>query len=135
MILIALLTALTDQLAKLVLTGRGRPVISNLGIAFGLLPSPWWGRISLIIIGLMIIWIIKDSQFFNLKLKIGLGLVLGGGLANLVDRWRFGLVRDYLVFRHLPAFNLADLAIVIGVGLIIWQEILVEKVIIRCKPP
>ncbi len=53
---------------------------------------------------------------------IGLSLILGGALGNLVDRLRVGYVVDFLDFywrnHHWPAFNLADSSICIGVGLL-----------------
>jgi signal peptidase II len=45
-------------------------------------------------------------------------LVLGGAVGNLVDRLRFGYVVDFLDFRVFPVFNVADTAIVTGVGLL-----------------
>jgi signal peptidase II len=58
-------------------------------------------------------------------LKWGLPLALGGAMGNLVDRIRYGYVIDFIdVFmksggheRHWPTFNVADIAIVVGVGL------------------
>ncbi|WP_165847749.1 signal peptidase II [Ammonifex thiophilus] len=50
----------------------------------------------------------------------GLGLFLGGTLGNLVDRVRFGYVVDFIDLRFWPVFNLADVAIVTGMGLILW---------------
>ena len=49
-------------------------------------------------------------------LPVALGLVLGGSLANLLDRVRLGHVTDFLDFRFWPAFNLADVFIVVGVA-------------------
>ncbi len=55
------------------------------------------------------------------RLSWGLALVFGGALGNLVDRFRFGEVVDFLDFYvgrwHWPAFNVADSAITVGVGL------------------
>jgi signal peptidase II len=58
-------------------------------------------------------------------LRWGLPLALGGALGNLVDRIRYGYVIDFIDFylksggreRHWPTFNVADVAIVVGVGL------------------
>ena len=49
-------------------------------------------------------------------LPVALGLVLGGSIANLLDRVRLGHVTDFLDFRFWPAFNLADVFIVVGVA-------------------
>ncbi|MDH5298804.1 MAG: signal peptidase II, partial [Desulfobulbaceae bacterium] len=51
----------------------------------------------------------------------GIGLISGGAVGNLIDRLRFGAVIDFLDFYfktyHWPAFNVADSAITVGVGL------------------
>ncbi len=61
--------------------------------------------------------------------RVALGLIAGGALGNLIDRLRFGWVVDFLDFYlgqyHWPAFNLADAAILSGVGLFLltaWRE-------------
>ncbi len=59
-------------------------------------------------------------------LQVGLHLILGGAIGNLVDRFRFKYVVDFLDFylswggreHHWPAFNIADSAICIGIGLL-----------------
>lgn len=61
----------------------------------------------------------------------GLGLVIGGAFANAVDRMRYGAVLDFLDFHafgyHWPAFNLADAAITVGVGLILIDALLERR--------
>jgi signal peptidase II len=58
-------------------------------------------------------------------LQVGLHLILGGAIGNLVDRFRFGYVVDFLDFyvreHHWPAFNVADSAICIGIGLLFFD--------------
>jgi len=55
----------------------------------------------------------------------GLALILGGALGNLIDRFRYGQVVDFLDFHaagwHWPAFNVADSAITIGAVLLILE--------------
>ena len=57
-----------------------------------------------------------------------IGLIAGGAVGNLIDRLRFGSVVDFLDFYvgdyHWPAFNVADSAITIGVGLFILGSML-----------
>ena len=51
---------------------------------------------------------------------VGAALFLGGTLGNLWDRVQTGLVIDFFDFRVWPVFNVADIAICVGVGLILW---------------
>lgn len=59
--------------------------------------------------------------------KIGMGLIIGGAIGNLIDRWQYGAVVDFIhVFYgnwHFPIFNVADTALSFGVGLLILQGI------------
>ncbi len=63
--------------------------------------------------------------------KLPLAFIIGGALGNLIDRIRFGAVIDFLDFHvgdiHWPAFNVADIFIVIGVGLFIINSIFRKK--------
>ncbi|MCL2017212.1 MAG: signal peptidase II [Alphaproteobacteria bacterium] len=85
----------------------------------------------LIIITGIIIGFFGHMLFFktrdNLE-KLGLSLIIGGAVGNLVDRVRFGAVIDFLDFYwkalHWPAFNIADICITVGVGLYIFAIIL-----------
>lgn len=52
--------------------------------------------------------------------RLGVALVLAGAAGNLIDRIRLGYVVDFLRVPHWPVFNVADMAIVAGMGLLIW---------------
>ena len=124
---------LADQVTKQLVTGRlalgdevviAGPVsihhVQNSGIAFGLFP-----RATGIVIALTAIVVLWMVAFFARSggrhpvLPVGLGLVIGGSLSNLVDRVRLGHVTDFLDVSVWPAFNLADCFIVVGVGLLL----------------
>ena len=53
-------------------------------------------------------------------LKLGMGLLIGGAIGNLIDRLKTGYVIDFIDFRVWPVFNIADISIVAGVGIIIY---------------
>ena len=91
--------------------------VHNSGIAFGLFSSA-----TSVVIGLTALAVLWMLVFFARSgarhpvLPVALGLVLGGSVANLLDRIRLGHVTDFLDFRFWPAFNLADFFIVVGVA-------------------
>ena len=67
--------------------------------------------------------------------NVGFAMIAGGALGNMLDRWRIGMVVDFLDFHwqdmHWPAFNLADSAIFIGVVLVLWSELFQKKSSVR----
>ena len=99
--------------------------LRNRGIAFGLLGGfsnilIW---VSLLVI-IIILFAFKDIKEQKPIVKISLGLILGGALGNLLDRIRFGSVRDFLDFGlnsnlRWPVFNIADSAVFVGIIFII----------------
>ncbi|MBV8476945.1 MAG: signal peptidase II [Acidobacteria bacterium] len=148
--LIALVVVLLDRLSKLgieknlslhdsisLIPGFFRLThIENRGAAFGLFadsPSEWkiaglvlFSLIALVIVATLL-W--KNSHSMTTT-GFGLSLILGGAIGNLWDRLVSGHVVDFLLFYlgqyQWPAFNVADSAIVIGAGLLVF-EILFTK--------
>ncbi len=111
--------------------------VHNPGGAFGFLAgmsaevrSLLFIAVSLVAAGLILYfyWQTPLGQRF---LSVGLALIFGGAVGNLVDRMRFGIVVDFLdVYAgtlHWPAFNVADSAITIGVGIFAYH-ILFRKI-------
>jgi len=94
------------------------PFACNRGIAFGL-------PVGNLIFSVAVLFVLLGLIYFeNSKRNIlALALIFTGGLSNFVDRVFFGCVRDFIDFRIFPAFNLADVAISIGVVLIIFNLI------------
>ena len=64
-------------------------------------------------------------------LAVALGIIIGGAVGNVIDRLRFGAVVDFLDFfigkYHWPAFNVADSAIVVCVGLIVLDSFIAKR--------
>ena len=96
-------------------------LVWNRGVSFGMLDTlgagvPWLlGGIALAVVVGLIVWLSRTDQWLP---ALGLGLVIGGALGNVIDRVRYGAVVDFLDFHvagyHWPAFNLADAAICVG---------------------
>ena len=100
----------------------------NPGVSFSMLrflpPAALSGFAVLVSLGL-IYWLTRVE---NRTIALGIGCVAGGALGNVIDRFRFGAVFDFLDFfvktgsgqeYHWPAFNLADSSIFVGVVLLL----------------
>jgi len=102
--------------------------VQNSGIAFGLFGS----RTSIVIavtavaVGAMLLFFARSGRRHPV-LPVALGLVLGGSIANLIDRMRLGHVTDFLDFVAWPAFNLADTFIVVGVAILFAALVLGDR--------
>lgn len=91
----------------------------NEGLAFGLLQGvgPLMGWLSIIIVLLLLVYLTQVPRQMWL-LRMGLGLIIGGALGNLIDRITVGQVLDFIETPLRPGiFNVADLAINLGLVL------------------
>jgi signal peptidase II len=99
---------------------------SDIDLAFYFLVAASLGAIVL-----LLIWFFRLKEG-DIRLQLGLSLILGGALGNLIDRLRFGEVIDFLDFYlgpyHWPAFNLADSAITAGTFLVALSLIFQRKI-------
>ena len=100
----------------------------NKGVSFSMFwisaeNGPWiLSAVALVIALGLVFWLTRVTHFLT---ALGIGLVIGGALGNVIDRLRFGAVFDFLDFYvgtyHWPAFNVADSCITIGVVLLLWD--------------
>ncbi len=106
-------------------------LLYNPGAAFSFLAThSGWQRWLFVVLALVVsawlIVLIRRHQTEVLQ-PLAYALVIGGALGNVIDRLRMGAVVDFLYF-HIanhgwPAFNLADSAICLGVGLMILSQL------------
>jgi signal peptidase II len=98
----------------------------NPGSAFGLFSGTGMaGRILLSVVGIAavggMIWMLRKSRVDQRILHWALAFVAGGAIGNLIDRIYFGVVTDFVLWRYKakewPVFNIADVVLVVGVGL------------------
>jgi signal peptidase II len=104
----------------------------NQGINFGLLSSSAEVmRWVLVVVALAIsawVWIWTRREPHDRRVAISAGLLIGGALGNVIDRLLYGAVADFFHF-HVGSFswyvfNLADVAIVAGVALLLYDSLL-----------
>ncbi|MDH3578050.1 MAG: signal peptidase II [Gammaproteobacteria bacterium] len=101
----------------------------NTGAAFSFLANAGgWQRwffvvLATVVSGVIAVWIWRIRKDGQALLSIGLALVLGGAVGNLIDRIRFGHVTDFIQVWFggwaFPSFNVADAGISVGAALLI----------------
>lgn len=106
--------------------------VHNTGAAWSILQggSMWFFYITTIIALIAIAYFFVHTKPHELLTRFGLVLVVGGALGNFLDRLMFGYVRDFIhfyIFNYdFPIFNIADVAVCLGLGLVI-LEILIQE--------
>jgi signal peptidase II len=140
---LALVIIVLDQLTKLWIVqglhfGEGSTLhvfgpfrltfVYNQGMSFGLLQSTGLGRwlLAAFAAGVSIALVLWARQVSRTWLLVGIGLVIGGAVGNLIDRIYLGQVIDFLDFSamHFPwVFNVADAGISVGVVVILLAEV------------
>ena len=131
--LIALATLAADQAVKAIVRGSIALTeeidvvpgvhlvhVRNSGVAFSMLSDGGWLPT---VIGLLAVAALLGFFFTHLRrplVWLPTGLLLGGAAGNLVDRIRIGSVTDFVKLPHWPAFNLADIAITVGVVVLVY---------------
>jgi len=133
-ILLIVAVLVLDRIVKIAVStgmepGQSIPVIDgifhityvqNSGAAFSMLQ----GHPALlivfpaVIIGIGIVFICVRHRAYNRIFMISLALICGGGLGNLTDRMSQGYVVDMFDFRIFPVFNVADICVCVGCGLL-----------------
>lgn len=109
-------------------------MVWNEGISYGLFPADSAGEKYLlmgfsVLMALVLAWwlVRADSRW----LSFGLGLVIGGAVGNVIDRFLYGAVVDFFHFHAYGyswyVFNVADAAIVLGVGAILIDAVFMGR--------
>lgn len=133
--LLALLVIALDQATKYYVdthfqVGESVPVLQNIfhwtyvqnqGAAFGLLEGARFFFLAVAGVVIISAWYFrKDIAALGPWGTYGATLFVGGAIGNLIDRARQGYVIDFFDFRIWPVFNVADIAICIGVAMILY---------------
>ena len=139
---ISFLVLVLDRLSKwavvaLMAEGESLPVIDHIfhltyvlnpGAAFGMLPHSRSFFLATGLLAVGAVWYLRREILAEARpVQFGTGFFLGGTLGNLWDRVETGLVIDFFDFRIWPVFNVADIAICTGAGLILWSMLQNER--------
>lgn len=100
--------------------------VKNYGAAFGIMQNQqiFFIAITTIVLFVMTVYMIKKRNKLTILSKVAMGFLFGGALGNLIDRVKLGYVVDFIKvdlgrLYDFPVFNVADIFIVIGTGLLI----------------
>lgn len=105
----------------------------NLGVAFSMLSGmDGWFIVGMrLVIVAFVIWLWHRTAKDRWLAHLGYALIIAGAIGNLVDRFAYGHVIDYILFYteswSFAVFNLADSFITIGAGCVILDELLLPK--------
>jgi signal peptidase II len=146
-VLLTLLAIVLDQISKAWLTARFElyethallPVLDitrahNMGAAFSFLAAAGgWQRwlftaLAVLVSSVIVVWLRRLDGVQQRTLAMGLTLIMGGAIGNVIDRIRLGYVVDFISVHwsshYFPAFNIADSCITVGAGLLILDALL-----------
>lgn len=141
-LLVVLIVVIIDQLSKFyiqahMVSGMSIPIVKDIfhityvlnpGAAFGLFEHQtfFFLVVAVALVAGAIYYYPRIPKQYQL-LRFGIGLMVGGAIGNVIDRIKTGYVVDFFDFRIWPVFNMADAAIVCGVGCIIFTMIYLHK--------
>jgi signal peptidase II len=94
--------------------------VRNTGVAFGAFAGGGVIVVALVAAALSALVFYFVTHVERRLVWLPTGLLLGGSVGNIVDRVRDGAVTDFLKLPHWPAFNVADIAITVGVLALLW---------------
>ena len=127
-----------DQVSKALVVGAFRPgesvdvigdlvrlwYVQNTGAAFSLFPGALWLFLPVTLLAIVMIgYFFRAFRDRGPAIHVVLGTILAGTLGNLADRLRLGYVVDFISVgigeTRFPTFNVADSAVVVGIGLLV----------------
>ncbi len=141
--LIILAALVLDRVTKYIVdsnmqVGQTVPVIENVfhftyiqnqGAAFSMWQQQWIILIGfpLVIIAVCLVLIFIKRKIWNRLILTSISFICAGGIGNLIDRISQGYVIDMFDFRVFPVFNIADIFVCVGCGLMVLDVVLSER--------
>ena len=136
--LAAIAAFVLDQFTKYVVATNFEPGESRIAIphllwwtyvqnhrgAFGLFGSQAWLLVAMALAVLGVFWYaFRDAAAQSLLVRVAFGAIVGGAVGNIVDRFHYGFVVDFVDLHWWPVFNVADSCITVGVALLVLSSL------------
>jgi signal peptidase II len=136
--LAAVATFVLDQFTKYVVATSFEPGESRIAIphllwwtyvqnhrgAFGLFGSQAWLLVAMALAVLGVFWYaFRDAAAQSVLVRVAFGAIVGGAIGNIVDRFHYGFVVDFVDLHWWPVFNVADSCITVGVALLVLSSL------------
>jgi len=119
--LVFLLVVIVDQSSKLWFL-KNKGIVFNQGGVFGLFPGLPWTLVLVGVLGWMVKMLFQARRDLE---RLGLVLIVSGGLSNVIDRVLIGAVRDFIYYRSVNVWgNVADIVLTVGVGVLVIESII-----------
>jgi len=131
--LVAVIVVAADQIAKAIIRDEIKPGetvdvlpgidlvhAKNTGVAFSMFSGGGPLVVIVAIVALVALIAFFATHLHRRLVWLPTGLLVGGAAGNLIDRIRLGSVTDFIKLPHWPAFNVADIAVTVGVVTLLW---------------
>jgi signal peptidase II len=102
--------------------------VQNTRGAFGLFGTQTWLLVAMAVAVLAVFWYaFRDAAAQSRVIQTAFGAIVGAAIGNIVDRFHYGFVVDFVDLRWWPVFNVADSCITVGVALLILTSLAHER--------
>jgi signal peptidase II len=108
--------------------------VQNRAGAFGLFGTHTWLLIVMAFAVLGVFWYsFRDLAQHSAMVRFAFGGIVGGAIGNIVDRFHYSFVVDFIDFRWWPVFNVADSFITVGVVLLVVATVVRDRALVRAR--
>ena len=109
--------------------------VQNTHGAFGLFGSSAFVLVGMAVVVLAVFWFaFREAAAKSIVVQIAFGGIVGGAIGNIVDRFHYHFVVDFVDLRWWPVFNVADSCITVGVALLILTSLKREQPATPARP-
>ncbi len=110
--------------------------VQNRAGAFGLFGTQPWFLVGMALAVLAIFWFaFREQAATSAFVRVAFGGIVGGAVGNILDRFHYGYVVDFIDLRWWPVFNMADSCITVGVVLLLLVSLGRDRATARAGSP